>query len=174
MRKIKRYIDAATHQYVHITDVSYNLSNSCSSYCIVGSFILMLAGNSISKNERKDGQSVFWSYTLLYALLNFVIGVNSAFYHASLTYLPQFFDNFGFHFIFCWVWYFISLIVRLLRNKIVATKSEKTSLHCYIHGTCGNNSPDRYICRIPTANVLFHSNGGSCYSSNRCRSLKAC
>jgi hypothetical protein len=83
--------------------------NLYSSYCIVGSIILILAGNSISKSEQKDGQSVFWSYTILYALLNFVIGVNSAFYHASLTYLPQFLDNFGFHFIFCWVWTLITV-----------------------------------------------------------------
>jgi hypothetical protein len=52
----------------------------------------------IEKNEK----DTFWQYGFIYAIASYFLGLTSGFYHASLTFIGQWLDNFGMVLIICW------------------------------------------------------------------------
>jgi hypothetical protein len=63
-------------------------ANTISSLAFVFSGMLMLTGNQASKRFPSI-------YSMLMGIASIITGVGSAFYHASLTFIGQFFDVFG-------------------------------------------------------------------------------
>lgn len=73
---------AATHRPIRQT------ANAISSLAFVFSGILVLV-------RRNPTSRLPWGYSLIIGIASLIIGIGSAFYHASLTFIGQFFDVFG-------------------------------------------------------------------------------
>jgi hypothetical protein len=62
----------------------------------------VLYGLIIINQVSFSGSNLFNFYALLYGVADIVLGLGSAYYHASLTFSGQFLDNMGMMFVVIW------------------------------------------------------------------------
>lgn len=77
---------------IYSTDVVRQPANAWSSlsYVAIGSLVIAVAGETTGKKRRLP-----YVYAYILGISAIIIGVGSAFYHASITFVGQFFDVFG-------------------------------------------------------------------------------
>eukprot|EP00761_Pharyngomonas_kirbyi_P007209 gb/GECH01007219.1/.p1 GENE.gb/GECH01007219.1/~~gb/GECH01007219.1/.p1 ORF type:complete len:331 (+),score=43.82 gb/GECH01007219.1/:1-993(+) len=69
-------------------------------FVVAGAAVIIVAAYNLDVRVEEMGD--FWFYSLVYGLGSATLGCGSAFYHASLTFIGQFFDNLGMFFIISW------------------------------------------------------------------------